>query len=405
MKGLSVIKNIPSCISKLHGNILPKYGRNSYIYTENKTKYLDYTSGIGALSIGHCNEYVNNSVICQLDKIIHVQQQIFKSHEPQLELTDKLINIMPSKNLDNIFYTTSGSESTENAIKIARRFTNKTNIISLRGGFHGRTLGAMAVSSSNTNTKYKSQPLVPGIFFCEPTIESFNNVLEYNTSVNETAGIIFEPVQGEGGIKDISKEFLKYVENVGKSNNMLLIADEVQCGSGRTGTWWNVEQKNINPDIMTFGKGIGGGYPIAGLATNSNIINSLNKGYLGGTYGGNPIVSIGASSTIDVINTLFKKNHINECISRFELGLNSIGKNHNDKIKEIRQYGLMIGIEIQSDKINAINIVNKLRDDYNILVLLAGSKNNIIRLLPPLNTKTEEIDLFIKCLDDILASN
>ena len=395
---LNILNHIPRSISKIHKSIIPVKGNGSYIVCEAGRKYLDYTSGIGALSTGHQHPQVISAVKHQLDNIIHAPQQVFKSHPPQINLTKKLLTIMPTDNLTQIFYTNSGSESTDNAIKIARRYTNKTNIISFYGGFHGRTLGAMAVSSSNTKTKEKSQPLIPGIFFCEPNIESFKKILNLNTSPDETAAVIFEPVQGEGGIKNISNLFLKELELICKKNNILIIDDEVQCGFGRTGTWWNISQKNITADILTFGKGIGSGFPIAGLSTSKEICEKLNVGYLGGTYGGNALVSEAANATIHVVEKENILNNVNIMGTRLNKGLNKI-KDKTNLIKEIRQYGLMIAIEFYEENcdnyINSHKIVQILRDQYNILVLMAGYKNQYIRLLPPLNTTISEVDEFI----------
>ena len=171
----------------------------------------------------------------------------------------------------------------------------------MRRGFHGRTMGALSVSSSNITSKFRSQPLIPGIFFCEPICSSVTHVLDNNTSPDETACIIVEPVQGEGGVCDISSNFLYFLQRICNTENIMLIADEVQCGFGRTGTVWNFEQKNIVPDILTFGKGIASGFPMAGVISSENVMNNLGLGYLGGTYGGNAIVSAAASATIDVL--------------------------------------------------------------------------------------------------------
>lgn len=384
----NILNYIPKSIAKLHSNIMPIKGIGSYIIDNNNIKYLDFTSGIGALSTGHSHPTIIKSVKNQLDKIVHAPQQVFLSHEPQIDLTKKLLDIMPSSYLNNIFYVPSGSEATDNAIKIARKFTEKTNIIAINKGFHGRTLGALSVTSSNINCKYKTAPVLSGVYFSEPTIESIHNILSYNTDPTETAAIIFESIQGEGGVHSLPNDFLAYINDICKQNNILMIADEVQCGAGRTGTWWNVEQKNIVPDIMTFGKGIASGFPLAGIACNNNITDNLGQGYLGGTYGGNALVSMAASKTIDVIknenlleNTNIMGTYLKKELEKFE------------QIKEVRQYGLMIAIELFNND-NAKTIVSNLQKN-NVLVLLAGHKNQYIRLLPPLNINYNDIEVFL----------
>jgi 4-aminobutyrate aminotransferase len=300
---------------------------------------------------------------------------------------------MPNDKLDNIFYVNSGSEATDNSIKIARKYTHKPNIIAMNKGFHGRSIAALSITSSNIGCRKGLTPLLSNVFFCPDfTKSSLENIFEHQSSPSDTAGIILEPVQGEGGIYSIDSEFLKYVEGICQEHNILLIADEVQCGAMRTGTWWNFEQKEITPDIMTFGKGIASGYPLAGVIANSKIMNSLGDGYLGGTYGGNAIASAAASATIDILNNDdIQKNVI-------EMGKYIKDNLQNEpNIKEIRQYGLMIGIEFTFSNQNPYytkEIVEQLAEE-GVLVLLAGNKNQYIRLLPPLNISKEEIDLFL----------
>jgi len=397
---MNILKHFPSGLSKLHNQILPVKAIGSYIIDNKNRKYLDLTSGIGALSTGHSHNHVVKTVKSQIEKYIHLPQQLFQSHPIQIKFTEKLLTIMPSKVIDNVFYVNSGSEATDAAIKVARRYTEKTNIISFQKGFHGRTLGALSITSSNHACKFKSQPLIPGIFFCKDfTKESINELLEYQSSPDETAGIIIEPVQGEGGIHSVPKEFLNYLRKICDENNMLLICDEVQCGSGRTGSWWNCEQKDVIPDILTFGKGIASGYPLAGIASTSEIMNKPNKGFFGGTYGGNAIVCAAGSATIDIIKDENLLKNTIEIGSYIKKGLEK-----NKVIKEIRQYGLMIAFEFTFSKSNPeliLEIISKLRE-LNILVLSCGNKNQYIRILPPLNLSINEADIFIINLNKIL---
>jgi 4-aminobutyrate aminotransferase-like enzyme len=209
---MNILRHIPRSISKLHGDIYPIYAKGSYIYTKH-TKYLDLTSGIGALSTGHNHPYIVDKVKKQLDKYVHFPQQVFQSHPIQVELTEKILKTMPDKTLDNIFYVNSGSEATDNAIKIARKYTGKSNIITMNGGFHGRTLGALSVTSSNLGCKKGISPLMSNVFFCQDsTYKSLNTLLEYQTSPDDTAAILLEPVQGEAGIFSMNSDFLKYVK-------------------------------------------------------------------------------------------------------------------------------------------------------------------------------------------------
>lgn len=393
---MNFIKHIPKSISKLHKDIFPIYANGSYIFTKNK-KYLDLTSGIGALSTGHNHPLVVDKVKQQLDKYVHIPQQVFQSHPIQVELTNKILKTLPSNKLnklDNIFYVNSGSEATDNAIKLARIYTGKSNIIALNKGFHGRTLGALSITSSNTKCKNNISPLLSNIFFCkEPNQESLNNIFNHQSAPEETSAIILEPVQGEAGIFSIKSNFLKYVQEICYNYNILLIIDEVQCGSMRTGSWWNFEEKEIIPDILTFGKGIASGYPLAGIIANSSIMNRPNPGMLGGTYGGNAICSAAASATIDILNEPQTQINVIEIGRYIKTELEKY-----DQIKEIRQYGLMIAIEFVESNLNK-NLTQLIVNDLKIsgiLVLVAGYNNQYIRLLPPLTITHFEINEFIE---------
>ena len=300
---------------------------------------------------------------------------------------------MPYSSLDNIFYVNSGSEAIDNAIKIARIYTNKSNIITMKGGFHGRTIGALSVTSSNINCRKNVSPLLSNIYFCNNfKKESIDNILEYQSSPDNTAAILLEPIQGERGIFSFNNYFLNYIKEICMKNNILLITDEVQCGAMRTGTWWDIEQKQIEPDLLTFGKGIASGYPLAGVIGSSDIMNSLDPGNLGGTYGGNAICSAAASATIDILNSDEIKDNV------YIMGNYIKSELENEyMVKEIRQHGLMIGIEfITSDTKPELTryILNELSKE-GILVLLAGNKNQYIRILPSLNVTKENIDIFI----------
>lgn len=399
-----ILRHLPKAMSKLHKSIIPVKASGSWIYTKDK-KYLDMTSGIGALSTGHNHPHVISEVKKQLDDYVHMSQLIYGSHPAQIELTEKLLSIV-DPSLDTVFYTNCGSESTDNSIKIARRYTGKTNIISVMGGFHGRSLGAMALNSSGLSSKMMTQPLMPGVFTIEPTIDALNKALTLQTHPDETAAIILEPIQGEYGVFPIPTDFMRDVRQVCNKHNIMLIMDEVQCGFGRTGTWWCYELFKVVPDILNFGKGIGSGFQMAGIIANSDIMD-CGKGYLGGTYGGNAISSKAASATIDVI----KNEKLLERVRKTGSYINTQLQNH-EGINQIRQYGLMIAIDInyykftkfiqseQQCSITEMNhyFVNLLREK-NVLVLTAGPQSQYIRILPSYNISREDTDIFINTLE------
>ena len=394
-------KNLPRAIKILHSNIYPKLGKGSWIYNYNGDKYLDFTSGIGALSTGHNHPHIIYCVKKQLDRYVHMPQQVFNIHEASNFLTKKFLNILPDSSLNNLFYVNSGSEATDNAIKIARAYTKKQNIITINRGFHGRTYGALSITSSNLTCKQQTHPFIPGIYFCQPNnCDHFDEIVNHQTSPDDIAGVIYEPVQGEGGIFSLDDTFLQHIHNYCKKHNILTIADEVQCGFGRTGTYWNVEQKGIIPDILTFGKGIASGFPIAGLATRSEITDNIGVNFLGGTYGGNAMCCAAASATIDV----FK----NEKILENTINMGGLLKNeimNMINVMNVRQYGLMLAVEfVFSQDPEKVRDLIKYLNKNKVLVLGCGNNGQYMRLLPPLNVSKKEIDIFLDTFKRALTS-
>ena len=396
---MSFSKNLSSAVRILHPNIFPKYGKGSWLYTSDKKQYLDFTSGIGTLSTGYSNKQIINSVQQQLYKYVHSAQQVFNIHEASNNFTRELLKTMPNKYLDTVFYVNSGSEATDNAIKIARTYTGRQNIIAMNKGFHGRTYGAMAVSSSNLTFKKNIGNSLSNIFFSNINdIDNFNNILTYQTNPDEVCCVIVEPVQGEGGIYSLDSNFLKYIEKICNDNGILLIADEVQCGSGRTGTFWNIEQKYINPDILTFGKGIASGFQMAGLVSKKEIMDNIGKNFLGGTYGGNAISCSAGIATLKLFEEKDILKNVNELSSLFQEELSKI-----PQIKEIRINGLMIAIEIDmsfyqnkyKDETEIISVIIKELNKKRVLILACGNKSQYLRLLPPLTATKYECKFFI----------
>lgn len=285
-----------------------------------------------------------------------------------------------SENLDTFFFTNSGSEAVENSIKIARKATQKTNIISFLGGFHGRTLGCMSLSTSRTSCREGYQPLLPGIFhmnfpYENTTIESkkeLNNLFHRATSPSETAAVILEPILGEGGVYKADTLFVQYLKNVCEKHNIMYISDEVQTGSGRTGMWWGYNHFDIKPDIVTFGKGIASGFPFAGVVSKYSNFKNIQPNGLGGTYNGNVISTAPANSTIDII---CDENLVNESNVKGDYIVTKLQSLNHPLIKEIRQYGLMIGVELNLDPAS-FQILMKKAQQYNILIVNWNQINN-----------------------------
>ena len=386
-----------SAVSRVFSWIKPTHAKGSWIYSkEHPNRFLDFTSGIGALSLGHCHNAVTTKVVDQASTLVHSAQQVYGHHTAVDDLIKNFDYIIPDKNLDNYFFTPSGSEATDNAVKIAKRYTNRQNIVAVKSGFHGRTLGALSLTSSNIFCKNKVGALLPNVYYSEPNIDSFLEVFEKFCSPDNTAGFIFESIQGEGGIKSLPDEFLKPATDFCKEHGILVIADEIQCGVARTGHMWNIFSKDIIPDMMLFGKGIANGYPLAGVVSTTEIMDNIGENFLGGTYGSNAVVCAAGTATIQ---TLLRENIVNN-VKQKELYF----RKHLSKlagIKAFRCYGLMIVLE-PFDFID-INILLQELAKEGVCVLKCGSRGQYIRILPPLNVSYDEIDYFIEKYNIVLS--
>jgi len=270
--------------------ILVERGQGAYLYTTDGKQYLDFTSGIGVTNTGHAHPKVVEAVQQQAASLLHGQVNIVY-HKPLLRLTEKLSEIMPSPSLDTFFFSNSGAEAVEGAVKLARTATGKTNIIVFQGSFHGRTHAAMAMTTSKTVYRAGYQPLVPGIFvapypyayhygwsdetavdFC---LKELKHLLKTQTAPEETAAIVIEPVLGEGGYVVPPPSFLPALREVCDHYNILLVADEVQSGFGRTGKWFAVNHTGVTPDILIMAKGLASGMPLSGLAASNELMRKM----------------------------------------------------------------------------------------------------------------------------------
>ena len=396
-------ENLPKALYKISNKIINK-GRGCWLYDIDGNKILDFTSGIGVTSLGHNNKEVINTVKLQLDNLIHGQMNCMYN-EPMLKFTETLSKLMPN-NLQSYFYTNSGSEAIENALKIAKITSNKTNIISFYGGFHGRTIGAASISTSKTIQRIGFNPLLSGIIYTKfPNFRNeiykqadkdflylFKNVI----NTNDVAAIIIEPIQGEGGFNIANYKSLENIALFCKNNGIYLIIDEVQSGVGRTGKMFSYQNYNLEPDIVCIAKGIATGFPIGIVATSKEIMSKVPLNSIGGTYGGGPIVTAAANKTIEIIN------RDNICEKSYEKGKYlldklKILKNKYSIIKDIRGVGLMIAIEFYPEYKDIAKEISYQSEKNNLLLLTAGN-NEVIRLLPPLIISYKEIHIALDIL-------
>ena len=357
-------------------------GEGCKLYDEGGREYIDCASNVGVSNIGHGNRYVAEAIYQQYLRLSNCYSIFY--NDVRAELAKKLVEITP-EGLNKVFFCNSGTEAVEAAIKFSRVSTGKTEIISAVRGFHGKTLGAL---SATWGPKYRKPfaPLLDGF-----THIPFNNFEKLKEAANEdTAAVLLEIVQGEGGIRVGKKEFFEKVRGYCDENDIILIIDEVQTGFGRTGKMFASEDY-VTPDIMCLAKSIAGGVPMGAVICNEKI--HLPKGSHTSTFGGNPLACAAALASIEFIekNDLVKRSY--EMGDYFIKKLENI---HTPLIKDIRGKGLMIGIELKE---KAGKYVKELMD-RGIIALLAGKY--VIRLLPPLIIGKEEIDYVVKALEEVL---
>jgi len=384
---------------KYKSNVMPTYGiktleftkgKGCYLYNKKNEKYLDFASGIAVNSLGHCHPKLIKALNKQSAKLWHISNlYIIKQQEEFAKLLCK------KTFADKVFFTNSGTESIECGIKIIRGFhayhkTGKNEIISFKGAFHGRTFGAL---SAQKNKKYSKnfEPLLSGFKQVE-----FNNIEKLKSSINKkTAGIIIEPVQGEGGIRPADLKFLKFLKKICNQKGILLFFDEVQCGFGRSGKLFSHEWAKIKPDLMAVAKGIGSGFPLGACLSTNKACISMTIGSHGSTYGGNPLaMSVG----LEVLKIISNKNFLKKVdkISRyFWKNLKELEKQF-DIIDEVRGAGLLLGIKTN---INNIEFSEKLKNK-KLLNVPAG--DNTIRLAPPLIVSYKDIDKSISIIKSVL---
>ena len=300
-------------------------GSGCSVRTQCGRTLLDFTSGIGVTSTGHCHPAVVEAVREQAGSVVHAQMSVVH-HDKMLALVEKLEPLMPHPSLDSFFFANSGSEAVESALRLARHATGKDSVIAFSGGYHGRTSGALAVTSSQTAYRGTKASMLPGGTFFAPypyellgmhrstevVMGEMELMLKTMTSPSETAAVIIEPVLGEGGYYAAPPEFMRLLRDFCDRHGILLIADEVQSGFGRTGKMFAVEHSETRPDIMVMAKGIASGYPLSAIVCSSDLSNRQAKGCMGGTYGGNAVSCAAALATLDV----FEREKILDNVTR-----------------------------------------------------------------------------------------
>lgn len=385
-------------IDKVENNIIHTYnryqialdkGEGMYLYDVEGKKYLDFGSGIGVFALGYGNKEYNDAVKAQVDKLIHTSNYFY--NEPSALASEKFIR---ASGMSKVFYTNSGAEAIEGALKLAKKYGKMTKgndcyeIIAMNKSFHGRTIGAVSVTG-NEHYRESFEPLLPGVKFAD-----YNNLESVKALISDkTCAIIMETIQGEGGVTPATEEFVKGVRKLCDENNILMIADEIQCGMGRSGYMFAYQRFGILPDIVTSAKALGCGVPVGAFAAGSKVCDVLCAGDHGTTYGGNPLA---CAASYAVFN-LFEKNKLLENV--VEVGAYLYKR--LDEIKAMcpsiidhRGIGFMQGLEYNHP---VSGIIQKLLD-AGLIVFSAGP--NVIRFLPPLIATMKDVDDMINILKE-----
>ena len=401
-------------------DIVADHAEGVYIYDSKGTEYLDFTSGIGVTSTGHCHPKVVSAIKKQAESLIFGQMNIVV-HKPVLELIDKLKNIVPS-GLDRFFFSNSGAEAVEAAVKLAKRATGRSNIIVFQGSFHGRTHLTMSMTTSKTIYRAQYQPLVPGIFVTPYpysfyygwdddetsrfALKELERLFKSQTIPEETAAIIIEPVLGEGGYVVPPRGFIKTLREICDKYGILLIADEIQSGFGRTGKYFAMDHEDVTPDIMVMAKGLASGMPLSCIAYKRDLEKNWLPGSHGGTYGGNPVSCAAAVATIDVLSN--EKLVANAAVRGKQLleGLETL-KKKDERIGDVRGLGLMAATEFVRDNEPDPETTKALiaeAADRNLLLLSCGTFGNVVRWIPPLIVNEAQIEKALTIFEDALES-
>jgi len=392
----------------------------SYIYATDGKKYLDFTCGIGVTNTGHCHPKVVEAIQKQAGKFLHAQANIIV-HKPMMQLIEEVRKIVPS-NIDSFFFSNSGAEAVEGAVKLARNATGKSGVIVFSGSFHGRTAGAMALTTSKTVYKMGAQLLPSGVYVApfpyayhlgmseeqasQYALVALDELLISQIAPSDVAAILIEPVLGEGGYVPLPTDFLKGLREICDKHGILLILDEVQSGFGRTGKWFALDHYDIQPDIMTVAKGMASGMPISGVFSSLDLMKKWPGGSHGGTYGGNAVACAAAVATIQAMREENMLENANQRGLHLQTGLRKLQEEYPE-IGDVRGLGLMIGIEFEvggnyKKAKPLVNDVIHAAQERGLLLLSCGTYDSTIRWIPPLNVTESQVNDALSIFADSL---
>jgi 4-aminobutyrate aminotransferase len=408
-------------------NLTVDHGEGCWLVTTDGKRYLDYSSGIGVTNTGHAHPRVAEAVAAQAARLLHGQQNIVY-HEPGLRLYERLRHVLPGDGW-SAFLSNSGAEAVEAAVKLARVATGRPAVVAFRGGFHGRTAQTMALTSAKDVYRGAFEPLPGSVYhtaypYCyrapggshDPAACSCDWEAQLDLTFHQliyperVAAIIVEPVLGEGGYIVPPPGFLPRLREITRQHGILLIADEVQTGFGRTGRMFAVEHWDVEPDILVMAKGIASGLPLSGIIARQAVMEAWRPGTHGGTYGGNVVACAAANATLDVIRDEGLVDNAAARGAQLLAGLRSVGARHRF-VGNVRGLGLMVALELVKPdtgdgRVPDPELTKRIQAEAlarRLIVLTAGTYVNVIRIIPPLVTTADEVDLALGILGESLA--
>ena len=400
------------------------HGEGHRLYDTDGRAYLDFANGIAVSVLGHRNPRITAAIHAQVDRLIAPMAAMGYA-EPTVRLARALAATLPDP-IDSVFFMNSGSEAIEASLKLARRVTGRPGIVAFRGAFHGRTLGATSITSSNPNYRQGYEPLLPSVYLSqfpsvyrdfagdeeravEMAFRHLRDLLHSTISPDEVAAIVIEPVQGEGGYVPAPPAFLQILRRVCDRHGILLVVDEVQAGFGRTGRMWSFEHAGIVPDVVCMAKAIANGLPLSAIASSRELQERWGRGAHGTTYGGNPV---SCAAGLAVLDEIHERDLVANAAARgaeLSAGLREIAAG-DWRIGDVRGPGLMIGVEFVKDRATrepdgaTCEAVIQGCADEGLLVLSCGVEHNVIRWIAPLDVTSEEIAEALGIFRKVLAA-
>ena len=408
---------IPRGVGQSHEVFIAR-GENAEVWDVEGKRYIDFAGGIAVLNTGHCRPEIMQAVKEQIDRYTHTCFQVL-AYEPYVELAERINALAPGNFAKKTMFLTTGAEAVENAIKIARSYTKRSAVIAFTSGYHGRTLLTLGLTGKVAPYKTGFGPFPGEIFHAQfpnaahgvsvdDAIASIESIFKNDVEANRVAAIIVEPVQGEGGFNVAPPEFLQRLRALCDQHGILMIADEIQTGAGRTGTWFAMEQSGVAPDMITMAKSMAGGYPISGVVGRAEVMDAPAAGGLGGTYAGSPIACAAALAVLDV----FEKENL---LARSrQLGAHMTAKlkamaAKDQRICDVRGLGAMVAVELCKDgdpqqpnaemaKALAVEATKR-----GLILLTCGTYGNVVRILVPLTASDAIVDEGLAIMDACLA--